>query len=172
MDARPTYRTPDVATDAAAHILAEMRKQCADLSTFSGAKPLNQLVQAITRATDAFDRALYLQGLGWPIDQRMVDLLHRRGGFEQACLDRAEQAWTVKTGTRFPCPEGGFVLIQIDTNYVIAKVIGVFRSRSRGMVRIVENQPKPVEELLITAEEVVKVIVGGVHENPVIRRRD
>jgi hypothetical protein len=170
MEPRPTRLSPPVVTAAADRILTEIRKQCADVSAFTAAKTLSQVVMALTASEDAFARALFLKDQGWPVDQRMVDLLHRRGGFEQAALDRAEMEWTTRTGVRFPCREGEFITIQVGHNFVTAKVLGVFCARSRALIQVAEKQPVPPDIFSATAEDVVKVLVDGVPRNPVIRQ--
>lgn len=168
LEPRPVRLSPAVVQASADRILAEIRKTCGDLSGFESPRLVEEIKDALLSSDDAFHRALWLKDRGWPVDQRIVDILHPRAGHERFALIQAEQAWVAKSGVRFPMKEGGMVTIQVHHNHVVAQVEAVRGSQARGVVRVCPHQPIEVGLHDVAAEAVVKVWKGDMPYSPCI----
>lgn len=161
MEPRPTRLSPAVVRVAAERMLVVLRETCSDLSGFTSPKLVDQLAQALIQTDDAFHRGALLQTEGWPVDQRVVDVLHSRAGHENLALVEAEAGWTIQTGVRAQCKEGDIVTIQVGHNFVQAKVEAVRQDRARAIVQVTANQAVEVSRHDVPAERILKVWHGG-----------
>jgi hypothetical protein len=162
MDPRPTRFAPNVVRASAVRMIAAMRQACNDLSGFESAGLVDQLTKVLLATDDAFERATLLQVEGWPVDQRMVDIIHRRSGHENFALIDAETEWTTRTGVRAPCDEGDVIVFLQDHLYVSAQVEAVFKTRSRVVVRVLKDHVTFGGQVFdLPAERIVKIIDNG-----------
>ena len=166
MTPRPAPDSPDVISAYAAAVLDEIKSRLGNAWTMVDEDALPDLQQAISYASDAFARAVFLRQRGWRITEEMVPALSERSGLRIKAHSAAVRKWVLLEGVRFPTKEGQRVMFRPEGSDVTANglVEAVIAGEALALVRVfgpkADNTSGGVLHRL-PAERVERVLVGN-----------